>query len=57
MKKSFDVLLFDLQDTGCRIYTYLTTLFYLIEDCGKADKTLIVLDRPNPLGRYIEGNL
>ena len=57
MKKSFDVLLFDLQDTGCRIYTYLTTLFYLIEDCGTADKTLIVLDRPNPLGRYVEGNV
>ena len=57
MKKTFDVLLFDLQDVGCRIYTYLTTLCYLIEDCGKADKTLIVLDRPNPLGRYIEGNL
>ena len=57
MKKSFDVLLFDLQDVGCRIYTYLTTLFYLIEDCEKADKTLIILDRPNPLGRYIEGSL
>jgi len=57
MEKSFDVLLFDLQDVGCRIYTYLTTLFYLIEDCEKADKILIVLDRPNPLGRYIEGNL
>ena len=57
MKKSFDVLLFDLQDTGCRIYTYLTTLFYLIEDCEKAGKTLIVLDRPNPLGRYVEGSL
>ena len=55
MKKSFDVLLFDLQDAGSRIYTYLTTLFYLIEDCG--DKTLIVLDRPNPLGRYVEGSL
>ena len=57
MKKSFDVLLFDLQDTGCRIYTYLTTLFYLIEDCEKENKTLVVLDRPNPLGRYVEGNL
>ena len=57
MKRSFDVLLFDLQDTGCRIYTYLTTLFYLIEDCEKGDKTVIVLDRPNPLGRYIEGNV
>ena len=56
MKDSFDILLFDLQDTGCRIYTYLTTLFYLIEDCEKFDKTLIVLDRPNPLGPLIEGN-
>lgn len=57
MKQSFDVLLFDLQDTGCRIYTYLSTLLYLIEDLEQTDKTLIVLDRPNPLGRYIEGNL
>lgn len=55
MKKSFEILLFDLQDTGCRVYTYLTTLFYLIEDCEKENKTLIVLDRPNPLGRSIEG--
>ncbi len=57
MKKTFDVLLFDLQDVGCRIYTYLTTLFYMMEDCEKAGKSLIVLDRPNPLGRYVEGNL
>ena len=57
MKKSFDILLFDLQDTGCRIYTYLSTLFYLIEDLENTNKTLVVLDRPNPLGRYVEGNL
>ena len=57
MKKSFDVLLFDLQDTGCRIYTYLSTLLYLIEDLENTDKSLIVLDRPNPLGSYVEGNL
>ena len=56
MKQSFDVLLFDLQDTGCRIYTYLSTLLYLIEDLEKTGKTLMVLDRPNPLGRYVEGN-
>ena len=56
MADSFDVLLFDLQDIGCRIYTYLTSLFYLIEDCEKFNKTLIVLDRPNPLGRFVEGN-
>lgn len=57
MEQSFEVLLFDLQDVGCRIYTYLSTLFYLLEDCAKADKMLIVLDRPNPLGRYVEGNI
>ena len=57
MKKSFDILLFDLQDTGCRVYTYLSTLLYLIKDLENTDKTLIVLDRPNPLGSYVEGNL
>jgi len=55
IKNSFEVLLVDLQDVGCRIYTYLSTLFYLIEDC-ETDKTIIILDRPNPLGRTIEGN-
>lgn len=55
IKDTFDVLLIDLQDVGCRIYTYLSTLFYMIEDCEK-DKTIIVLDRPNPAGRKIEGN-
>lgn len=56
MKSQFDVLLFDLQDVGCRIYTYLTTLFYLLEDLDSG-QSLIVLDRPNPLGRYVEGSL
>lgn len=56
MKNQFDVLLFDLQDAGCRIYTYLSTLFYLIEDLDPG-QSLIVLDRPNPLGRYVEGSL
>ena len=55
MLQQFDVLLVDLQDVGCRIYTFLTTLFYLIEDCAPAGKTLIVLDRPNPVGRPVEG--
>ena len=55
MLESFDLLLFDLQDVGCRIYTYLTTLIYLMEDLGKAGKTIWVLDRPNPAGRPIEG--
>lgn len=57
MERSFDVLLFDLQDVGCRIYTYLTTLCYLLEDCEKYGKTIFVLDRPNPLGRYVEGSI
>ena len=57
MTSRFDVLLADLQDAGCRIYTYLTALFYLIEDCEAEGKSVFVLDRPNPLGRNIEGNL
>lgn len=55
MMKHFDVLLFDLQDLGCRIYTFITTLLYVMEECGKLNKKLIVLDRPNPAGRPIEG--
>ncbi|WP_415064154.1 exo-beta-N-acetylmuramidase NamZ domain-containing protein [Bdellovibrio sp.] len=55
MMKHFDVLLFDLQDLGCRIYTFITTLLYVMEECAKLNKTMIVLDRPNPAGRPIEG--
>ena len=57
MLNTFDLLIVDLQDVGCRIYTYLTTLFYLLEDCAKAGKAVWVLDRPNPAGRPIEGTL
>lgn len=56
MMEHFDVILFDLQDVGCRIYTFLTTLFYVMEDCAKAGKAVWVLDRPNPAGRPVEGN-
>lgn len=56
MLDHFDVVLFDLQDVGCRIYTFLTTLFYVMEDCALAGKSVWVLDRPNPAGRVIEGN-
>ena len=56
IKKHFDVLVIDLQDVGCRIYTYLTTLFYLLEDCEESH-SLILFDRPNPLGSYVEGSL
>lgn len=55
MMDSFDVALFDLQDVGCRIYTFITTLFYMMQECEKFQKEIIVLDRPNPIGRPIEG--
>lgn len=57
MMDSFDVILVDLQDVGCRIYTFITTLLYLLEECAKNKKSLWVLDRPNPIGRPIEGTL
>jgi uncharacterized protein YbbC (DUF1343 family) len=56
MLETFDLLLIDLQDVGCRIYTFLTTLFYLLEDCARVGgKEVWVLDRPNPAGRPVEG--
>jgi uncharacterized protein YbbC (DUF1343 family) len=55
MMDTFDVLLVDLQDLGCRIYTFITTLRYVLEQAAKAHKTVWVLDRPNPVGRPIEG--
>jgi uncharacterized protein YbbC (DUF1343 family) len=51
----FDVLLVDLQDLGCRIYTFITTLLYVLEAAAASGKTVWVLDRPNPIGRPIEG--
>jgi len=55
MLDTFDVLLVDLQDLGCRIYTFITTLRYVLEDAARAHKTIWVLDRPNPAGRPVEG--
>jgi uncharacterized protein YbbC (DUF1343 family) len=55
MMDSFDVLLVDLQDLGCRIYTFITTLRYVLEEAAKARKAVWVLDRPNPAGRPVEG--
>ncbi len=54
---SFDVILIDLQDLGCRIYTFITTLRYMLEAAVEHGKTVWVLDRPNPVGRPIEGTL
>jgi uncharacterized protein YbbC (DUF1343 family) len=50
-----DVLIFDIQDVGARFYTYLTTLYYVMEECARYDKRLILLDRPNPNGHYVDG--
>ncbi len=55
MMECFDVLLVDLQDLGCRIYTFVTTLRYLLEEASKRGKSVWVLDRPNPVGRPVEG--
>ena len=55
MMSSFDVLLVDLQDLGCRVYTFLTTLRYVLEAAAEHGKSVWILDRPNPLGREIEG--
>jgi uncharacterized protein YbbC (DUF1343 family) len=55
MMDSFDVLLVDLQDVGCRIYTFITTLRYVLEEAAKKRKSVWILDRPNPAGRPIEG--
>ena len=55
MMDSFDVLLVDLQDLGCRIYTFITTLRYVLEAATQHGKSVWVLDRPNPAGRPVEG--
>lgn len=56
MLEKVDVLIFDIQDIGCRSYTYITTLFYVMEEAQKVSKTVIVLDRPNPInGIVVDG--
>ena len=55
MMDSFDVLLVDLQDLGCRIYTFITTLRYVLEESVRTGKAVWILDRPNPAGRPVEG--
>jgi uncharacterized protein YbbC (DUF1343 family) len=55
MMDTFDVLLVDLQDLGCRIYTFITTLRYVLEAAALEKKAVWILDRPNPAGRPVEG--
>ncbi|HRO43312.1 MAG TPA: DUF1343 domain-containing protein [Flavipsychrobacter sp.] len=53
--KDVDVVVYDLQDVGVRFYTYISSLEYMMEACADAGKQLIVLDRPNPNGHYVDG--
>lgn len=55
MLKKIDVLVYDIQDIGSRSYTYISTLFYCMEECAKLGLKCIVLDRPNPLGGIVDG--
>jgi len=55
--KGVDIVIFDIQDVGVRFYTYISTLHYVMEACAENNKLLIVLDRPNPNGYYIDGPL
>jgi len=57
MLKDVDILIYDIQDIGVRFYTYLSTLFYCLESCAENNISFIVLDRLNPIGRKVEGNL
>ena len=53
--KDIDIIVFDLQDVGVRFYTYISTLHYVMEACAENNVQLIVLDRPNPNGFYVDG--
>ncbi len=55
--KDIDMLIFDMQDSGMRHYTYISTLFYVVQAAGEHNKPIIILDRPNPLGACMEGPL
>ena len=53
--RDLDAVIFDIQDVGARFYTYISTLFYVMQACAENDKKLILLDRPNPNGFYVDG--
>lgn len=52
---NIDAIIFDIQDVGCRFYTYISTMYYVMGACAENNKKLIVLDRPNPNGDYVAG--
>lgn len=53
--EGIDIMIFDIQDVGARFYTYISTLHYMMEACAEQNIPLIVMDRPNPNGHYIDG--
>ena len=53
--RDIDLMIFDIQDVGVRFYTYISTLHYVMEACAENHIPLVILDRPNPLGFYIDG--
>ncbi len=53
--EGIDVVVFDIQDVGARFYTYISTMFYMMEACAENGKQIIILDRPNPNGHYVDG--
>lgn len=53
--QNIDLVVFDLQDVGCRFFTYTSSMFYLMEACAENHVPLMILDRPNPNGHYIDG--
>jgi len=53
--KDLDIVVFDIQDVGVRFYTYISTLHYIMEACAEANIPVIILDRPNPNGTYVDG--
>lgn len=55
MLQDIDVVIFDIQDVGVRFYTYISTMHYVMESCAEQNKKLIILDRPNPNGFYVDG--
>ncbi|CAN5842410.1 DUF1343 domain-containing protein [soil metagenome] len=55
--QDLDVVVFDIQDVGVRFYTYISTMHYVMEACAENDKKLLILDRPNPNGHYVDGPL
>jgi len=57
MMRQLDVMVYDIQDVGLRFYTYMTSMYYLMEACARNQVPLILLDRPNPNGHYVDGPL